>query len=248
MKEKSFNILLINPWIYDFAAYDFWAKPLGFLYVAALLRKNGFSIHYIDCLCSDHHSFPALSLRRKESGKGKFLKTKVEKPESLKTIPQKYNRYGIPSEVFHDLLRSSPQPDVILITSTMTYWYPGVFEVIKHARKVFPKTPIILGGVYATLCPGHAKAKSGADIVISGPDVSEVLKLVSSRAGKDLTFTPNPKCLDPFPYPAFDLYNHLPYVCILTSRGCPYRCLYCASQFVKSPVYFARSNRGCGRN
>ena len=139
MKKKSFNILLINPWIYDFAAYDFWAKPLGFLYVAALLRKNGFTIHFIDRLCPDYHSFPALSLRRKESGKGKFLKTKVEKPESLKTIPQKYNQYGIPSEVFHALLMSSPPPDVILITSAMTYWYLGVFEVIKHARKCFQK-------------------------------------------------------------------------------------------------------------
>jgi len=235
MKGKSFNILLINPWIYDFAAHDFWAKPLGFLYVANLFRKNGFFIHYIDCLCPDHTFPPALSLRSKESGKGKFLKTKVEKPEALKTIPQKYNRYGIPSEVFHDLLMNSPQPAVILITSTMTYWYPGVFEVIKHAQRVFPKTTIILGGVYATFCPGHAKAKSGADIVISGSDVSEVLKLVSSRAGKELTFTPNPKSLDSFPYPAFDLYNHLPYVCILTSRGCPYRCFYCASHLLTHP-------------
>jgi radical SAM superfamily enzyme YgiQ (UPF0313 family) len=229
MKGKSFNILLINPWIYDFAAYDFWAKPLGFLYVAALLRKNGFFIHYIDCLCSDHNFSPALSLRRKEGGKGKFLKTKVEKPEPLKTMPHKYNRYGIPSEVFHDLLIRSPQPEVILITSAMTYWYPGVFDVIKQAQRVFPKTPIILGGVYATLCPEHAKAKSGADIVISGPDISKALELIFSRASKDITFTPDPQCLDSFPYPAFDLYNHLPYVCILTSRGCPYRCLYCAS-------------------
>jgi radical SAM superfamily enzyme YgiQ (UPF0313 family) len=232
MKEKSFNILLINPWIYDFAAYDFWAKPLGFLYVAALLRKNGFFIHYIDCLCPDHHSFPALSIGRKEGGKGKFLKTKVEKPESLKAIPQKYNQYGIPSEVFHDLLMSSPQPDVILITSAMTYWYPGVFEAIKHAQKVFPKTPIILGGVYAALCPEHAKAKSGADVVVSVHGEIEALKLVSSLAGKDITFTPNPRNLDSFPYPAFDLYNHLPYVCILTSRGCPYRCHYCASHLL----------------
>lgn len=232
MTKKSFNILLINPWIYDFAAYDFWSKPLGFLYVAALLRKNGFPIHYIDCLCTDQHSLPALCLPRKKIGKGKFLKTKIEKPEALKTIPQKYNQYGIPSEVFHDLLISSPQPDVILITSAMTYWYPGIFEVIKHAQRVFPKTPIILGGVYATLCPGHAKAKSGADIVFSGFDFSEALKLISSHAGKEFTFAPNPKCLDSFPYPAFDLYNHLPYVCILTSRGCPYGCPYCATHLL----------------
>jgi len=221
MKGKSFNILLINPWIYDFAAYDFWAKPLGFLYLAALLRKNGFSIHYIDCLCSD----PALSPRKKESGKGKFLKTKVEKPDCLKTIPKDYNRYGIPLEVIQGLLTGAPFPDLILVTSTMTYWYPGVFEVIKQVKKTFPTTPVILGGIYATLCPEHAKANSGADLVISGGDEHQVLKQISPFIGKEI----HPKFLDSQPYPAFDLYNQAPYVCIATSRGCPYRCLYCAS-------------------
>jgi len=29
----SKKILLINPWVHDFAAYDFWLKPLGLLYL-----------------------------------------------------------------------------------------------------------------------------------------------------------------------------------------------------------------------
>jgi hypothetical protein len=37
----SKQILLINPWIHDFAAYDFWLKPLGLLYLGGLLRQNG---------------------------------------------------------------------------------------------------------------------------------------------------------------------------------------------------------------
>jgi len=232
MKNKSFTILLINPWIYDFAAYDFWAKPLGFLYLAALLRKNGFSIHFIDCLYPNDHHSPAVSLRRKESGKGKFLKKKVDKPEPLKTIPQQYNRYGIFPEAFNELLMGSPKPDVILVTSMMTYWYPGVFEVIKRTQKFFPKTPIILGGVYATLCPEHAKAKSGADLVIPGTDAINALKLIVLQTGKDLSFNTDPNRPDSFPFPAFDLYSPLPYICILTSRGCPYRCHYCASHLL----------------
>jgi hypothetical protein len=35
------KILLINPWIYDCAAYDFWIKPVGLLSLASLLRENG---------------------------------------------------------------------------------------------------------------------------------------------------------------------------------------------------------------
>jgi len=32
------RILLVNPPIYDFSAYDFWLKPYGMLRVAGLLR------------------------------------------------------------------------------------------------------------------------------------------------------------------------------------------------------------------
>ncbi len=35
------KVLLLNPWIYDFAAYDLWLKPFGLLRVGALLREWG---------------------------------------------------------------------------------------------------------------------------------------------------------------------------------------------------------------
>ena len=36
------NILLVNPWIHDFAAYDFWLKPLGLLYLGNVtFQLNG---------------------------------------------------------------------------------------------------------------------------------------------------------------------------------------------------------------
>jgi len=34
------HILLVNPWITDFTAYDFWLKPLGLLSIASILREN----------------------------------------------------------------------------------------------------------------------------------------------------------------------------------------------------------------
>ncbi|MGI9568270.1 MAG: B12-binding domain-containing radical SAM protein, partial [Desulfobulbia bacterium] len=48
------HALLVNPWIHDFAAYDFWAKPLGLLTLAALLRRHGYIVSYIDCLDRFH--------------------------------------------------------------------------------------------------------------------------------------------------------------------------------------------------
>jgi len=48
------SLILVNPWIYDFAAYDLWSKPLGLLYLAGFLREYGFRIHLIDCLDVHH--------------------------------------------------------------------------------------------------------------------------------------------------------------------------------------------------
>ena len=52
VKHSSPHILLVNPWIADFAAYNFWIKPLGLLNIADLLRENGFRVTLIDCLDS----------------------------------------------------------------------------------------------------------------------------------------------------------------------------------------------------
>ena len=45
VKHTSPHILLINPWITDFAAYNFWIKPLGLLYIASLLKGKWVSSH-----------------------------------------------------------------------------------------------------------------------------------------------------------------------------------------------------------
>jgi len=125
----SKKILLINPWIYDFAAYDFWIKPLGLLYLGAVLRQNNHEIHFIDCLdpynprmCQRKNS----KLKRRSSGDGKFFRQVIEKPEALRPIPRSYCRYGIDPDIFRSELREYKDVDLILITSIMTYWYPGV--------------------------------------------------------------------------------------------------------------------------
>jgi len=44
------KVLLVNPWIYDFAAYDYWLKPVGLLYIASLLNKLGVETVLLDLL------------------------------------------------------------------------------------------------------------------------------------------------------------------------------------------------------
>ena len=40
------RVLCINPWVYDFTAYDLWSKPLGLSSIAALLRERGMDVHF----------------------------------------------------------------------------------------------------------------------------------------------------------------------------------------------------------
>ena len=248
VKHTSPHILLINPWVTDFAAYNFWIRPLGLLYIAGLLRGYGFQATLIDCL--DFYS------KTKKYRDGKFFKTKIEKPLPLKSIHRNYSQYGIPEEMLLKRLSFiEEKPNLIGITSGMTYWYPGVFKVIEITRKFFDKVPIILGGIYATLCYEHAQKYSGVDIVFNGRGELEALKLISELTDIKLRtpvrngFKPFPTELrtdnlselripqsefriDSLPYPAFDLYPQLDYGCITTSRGCPSRCTYCASHFL----------------
>jgi radical SAM superfamily enzyme YgiQ (UPF0313 family) len=245
MKPRK-NILLINPWIFDFAAYDFWAKPLGLLYLAGLLRKNGFAVRFVDCLNSKHpalRNYPELSPpKRKTYGQGKFPRQKISKPDSLRFVPRSYHRYGVPPAVFAEEILCGDKPDIILITSMMTYWYPGVFAVIRIMTEHFPGIPVVLGGNYVNFCPSHAVAHSGADFVLPGKAEKVLPVLFKSLLNEDFHFLPDPLDLDSYPYPAFDLLPFPDQVPILTSRGCPFRCTYCASHLL-NPVFRRRNPR-----
>lgn len=223
----------MQPWIHDFAAYDLWVRPLGLLRLAGFLRGHGIQVSLIDCL--DPHN-PALQggrLRRFPTDHGAFYQQEIPKPAPLKWFPRRYKRYGIPPALFLEALTRQPTPDVILVGSGMTYWYPGVQETISHCRKVFPEVPVVLGGIYATLLPEHAREFSGADLVVSGGDWDEIHRNLAP-------LLPLGKIQGPlWPVPAWDLAPGSHSICVKTSEGCPLRCAYCASHIL-APQYRPR--------
>jgi radical SAM superfamily enzyme YgiQ (UPF0313 family) len=254
------NLLLVNPWITDFAAYDFWIKPMGLLYLAAVLRKAGFHPLLIDCMDRCHPEVlrwqGLTSTQNRRWSTGKFLRTPVVKPAAYRDVPRLYCRYGMPEEIFDKLCLDGPAPSAILVTSGMTYWYPGLQMAIARLRKLFPGTPILLGGIYATLCAEHARLHSGADVVIAGEAeaiiVDEIGKLIGSidnkrelnvRRGEGESGGKGESSLDDLPWPAFNLYPRLQFATIMTSRGCPLKCTFCASRIV-SGAYRWRSIDG----
>jgi radical SAM superfamily enzyme YgiQ (UPF0313 family) len=199
------KILLINPWIYDFAAYNFGIKPVGLLNIAEYLRRKGDSVCLIDCL-------DGYSGKKDEYGFSKFEKEEIEKPKILKHINRPFFRYGKPLSEFESQLKGLTGVERILVSSGMTYWYPGVHLAIEIIKKYFRNIPVLLGGIYATLCYNHAKVASGADIVHKGAYLNR--KYFFENAF----------------YPAYDLLKDRQILPLQLTRGCPFKCSYCASK------------------
>jgi len=230
------KILLINPWIYDVASFDYWLKPLGLLMLARKLHESGHELRLIDCL--DRYdpeliAYTGKPVKSKWNGTGKFYDEKVPKPLQLSHIPRYFKRYGLPKQLFikkiSDMKEKSFHPDYTFITSAMTYWYPGPLEAIKIVKKEMPHTKVVLGGNYSNLMPNHAKS-SGADLICDKSKMTEVLHFLSSN-GIPLNNSKN-ESNDLIPF--YELYHHpMSHLVFLTSLGCPYRCTYCATPFLQ---------------
>ncbi|NUU96030.1 radical SAM protein [Marinitoga sp. 1135] len=222
------HFLLINPWIYDTAAYDFWLKPLGLLYVGGILKKEGFQVSLLDLMNRyDNYFVKNDKIKDRYYGTGKFHYEKVENPPVLKDIPRRFKRYGLPKEEFKKRLKIYSDVDGIIVTSVMTYWYYGVYETIKEIRKIFPEKPIFLGGIYVNIMPIHAK-KVFEELnvqIINGTGTFAINKMLEYYNLQ----------IDNFNWfeeidPAYELYNsQLPHVVITSSIGCPFRCTYCVT-------------------
>lgn len=235
MRANTF-ILLVSPWIHDFAAFDYWAKPLGLLHIASVLREEGFDVEIVDCL-NDPAARTTEDTARRRYGRGPYRKEEIPKPPVLSWVPRRYSRYGITPDQFRKRLRGARRPDAILVTSGMTYWYPGVFESINIIRETLPGIPIALGGIYATLCPDHARAYSGADVVVEGDVLDRnnkssifLKEILATLLGRDIPAFRSRHPSFQIQYPAFDILPSIDQVTLFTSRGCPYSCVYCASR------------------
>lgn len=226
------RVLLIHPWIYDFAAFDLWARPVGLLYIAGVLRSAGYCVDYIDCLDRFHPVVQDSCVKRGsfEYGCGNYYAEEVEKPEPIKWVQRKYSRYGMPLDLFASLLESASKPDAVLISSRMTYWYPGVELAVDLVRKHFPNVPVILGGTYASLCEAHAKRVCKPDLLVTGEGEGSILPILAELLQHSLSDLEMQTDLDDLPYPAYDLLSNQSALCVLTSRGCPMNCFYCSSK------------------
>lgn len=207
------RVLLVNPPIYDFAAYDFWLKPYGLLRIAGRLRGAA-EFTLFDFMDRWDRRMPDTDPPADPYGRGHYFHQPIAAPSVLPSLRRRFFRYGIPRAAFQQTLKEEGPFDAALIAGGMTYWYPGVREVIEDLRCLSPQTTIVLGGVYPTICPEHARSLE-VDLLVQGAALDPLWKLFGIA--------------EPPEAPAlWEAYPTLETAVIKLSDGCPLRCTYCS--------------------
>lgn len=225
------RVLLVNPYIYDFTAFDLWLRPLGLLYIASVLQKySACELYWLDTLdrFSEQDHTP-------KNTKGKYHREVVPKPAIYNHTPRHYARYGMPYETFLEKLEALPEVDFILVTSLMTYWVDGVKVTISALKKRFPRARIILGGILPSLVPAellraHLK-EAAVDFLVAGYGETKILEILQEY-GARVENIPTFNHPDTLPYPAVAFLANRDALPLMTSRGCPFNCTYCASSLL----------------
>lgn len=230
------QFLLINPPVYDFAMFDLFLKPLGLLKIARILTDMGNKVFFLDCLAKQDTMTDAIPgikpVKPRRFGTAKFYQQQIEKPHALKSIQRQYYRFGIAGQSIEKKLAEIKKncPDAVLLTSHMTYWYPGLVEIVRIVRKVFGNAiPIVLGGIYASLIPEHARKILDIDLILTG-QVSRQ-RLINEFAKKNIPINYE-KFQEEFINPYFELLEPLDNVILELSKGCSSHCTYCASHIL----------------
>jgi radical SAM superfamily enzyme YgiQ (UPF0313 family) len=211
------RICLINPpWHINKTNVWFHIKPsfphLGLLSLAAVIENEGVDVDILD--------FAALFL------------SWIQIEQKIKLLNYEY--FGITAT-----------------TSTVNSSY----YLSKIIKRFHPYSKVIFGGIHVSVLPEEAFHKGAADFVIRGEGEESLLKLLKGDSFNNIPGLSYPDGaeirhiqpeglvadLDLLPFPAYhkvDLnlyrptpgsYKRLPAINMVTSRGCPGKCIFCNS-------------------
>ncbi|MFH1641566.1 MAG: radical SAM protein [Nanoarchaeota archaeon] len=135
--------------------------------------------------------------------------------------------------------------------SVQTFTYKTAIKISHYIKKKKPELPIVFGGPHPTYYPekvikearieyviygeGEYSFRELADVLENKGKFSKIKGLVYKENGKIIKNSKRPLInnLDELPFPARHLFQTKKYfdgkkkAMIITSRGCPYNCIYC---------------------
>ena len=148
------------------------------------------------------------------------------------------------------------KPDLIGVTATSAD-RKLVYSLSKELNKKGYKT--VLGGALPSTLRKRVLYESKFDYAVKGEGEETIVELCSNnnldqidgliwRKGKEIIENKDRAVLqdlDSLPFPAFELFELEKYmdqkISIVSSRGCPYRCVYCSIYFTMGKKFRARS-------
>jgi len=147
------------------------------------------------------------------------------------------------------------QPHAIGVSVMFTQYKKSALRFTSELRRFFPRSQIILGGAHASTFPDECL--EFADCVVVGEGEEEICDIVENRR-TGIIRADRIKDLDSLPMPAWDLmlkdikimnklskdspfHMRKPIAHIITSRGCPNNCTFCAVKVAWGRRWIARS-------
>ena len=220
------DVLLINPpSTYSLKSeLGVVSPPLSLAYLASTIRENGYSVKIVDAIAEDSNLRDLAYVLRRED------------------------------------------PDVVGITAT-TPMIMDAYEVAKLAKTLNPNVTVVVGGPHVTFIPEYTLDECPyIDYIVRSEGEKIFLNLLNAldknlepKDVRGITYRsdgviksnpPEPLIanLDILPIPAYDLlpldkynFNGVRYGTVITSRGCPYRCVFCSSSRLMGGIFRAHS-------
>lgn len=135
------------------------------------------------------------------------------------------------------------------------------YRILKKAKELRPEMKIIVGGVHASIYPGQMLENFPVDCVVIGEGEVTIVELLETLStGRDLSSVkgiaykekgrvvitggrPLIEDLDLLPFPKHELFitPERKMACILTSRGCPFKCSFCCLHTISRRKFRVRS-------
>ena len=195
------KVLLIQP-RYRSSHYGAYRPPAGLGYLAEVLKSNGIDYDVLD----------------------------MDQGYDYRALKEKIAAY---------------LPDLIGVTM-LSLDCMKTYRMLTQTKEDFPQIPLVVGGAHISVmreealsqCPAidYGVVMEGEFTLIElckGIPLEEIHGLIY-RSNKKIIYTGNRafcKELDSIPWPKYDKFDMKKYilreVSIITSRGCPYNCIYC---------------------